>query len=36
VHRLYPRLPSKWRHVVKQAITEASAARTKVTGGESG
>ncbi|WP_315813411.1 hypothetical protein [Bradyrhizobium sp. SZCCHNR2028] len=25
VHRLYPRLPSKWRRLVKQAIVELSA-----------
>lgn len=27
VHRLYPRLPSKWRRVVKQAIAEVSAVK---------
>ena len=26
VHRLYPRLPSKWRRVVKQVIAEVNAA----------
>ena len=32
VHRLYPRLPSKWLRVVRQAITEVSTAgRTEST-----